>query len=224
MNKTRWGYVALLIAVAVAGAAAGWLAQTRWIGQPPRQVADEGRVLIHDLAIVVRERPKVLAPFDLTTVGAHVGLPSLVGHWTLLFFGYTSCPDVCPSSLATLAQVVDHLQGKWPVEPLRVVMVSVDPDRDTPQRLQDYVSHFHAGFVGATGTRREIDDLTAQFRARYKIHKEEGEHYSVDHTAAVFIIDPDGRYVGFLSQPLEVDPIVKRLLLVRALYDQHMFK
>jgi protein SCO1/2 len=223
VGKRIRGLLALLLVI-VAAAGGGWWAGSRSPG-PPSPPADEGRVLIEDLAVVVRERPKPLAPFVLNAAGgAHLGHAALVGHWTLLFFGYTFCPDVCPGTLATLAQVADRLEAQWTVEPLQVLMVSVDPERDTPQRLQDYVSHFHPGFLGATGERRQIDALIGQFRARYHINRDQGEHYTVDHTAAVFILDPDGRYLGFLTPPLDVDAIVKRLLLIRALYDQHTFK
>jgi protein SCO1/2 len=223
VGKGTRGILALLLVAAVGGAG-GWWAGSQWPGQRSAP-ADEGGILIEDLAVVVRERAKPLSPFDLTTAGGvHVGPAALAGHWTLVFFGYTFCPDVCPGTLATLAQVADRLEDKWTVEPLQVLMVSVDPERDTPDRLADYVSHFHPGFLGATAERSAIDALVGQFRARYHINRDQGEHYTVDHTAAVFILDPDGRYVGFLTPPLDADAIVERLVVVRALYDQHTIR
>jgi len=113
------------------------------------------------------------------------------GKIVLLFFGYTSCPDVCPTTLAELKLVTDDLGDKTKL--VQVVFVSVDPKRDTPEKIQEYVDHFNKGFVGLSGS---IDELEAVWKD-YGVFREEVQSdsafgYIVNHTARVYLIDMDG--------------------------------
>lgn len=140
--------------------------------------------------------PKPLTQFKLTGQHGEVyDLQRLQNRWTFLFFGYTHCPDVCPTSLGLLAEVFEQLK-EYPgsLENTQATFISVDPKRDTPQLLKEYVPYFHEKFNGATGQAKEIAGLAAQVWAQYSIGKEDADgNYEVEHTAAFFLIDPKGR-------------------------------
>jgi protein SCO1/2 len=139
---------------------------------------------------------------------------SLRGRWSLVFFGFTRCPDVCPNTLAALAQARAGLAGVR--KDFSVVFVSVDPDRDPPGELGSYVEHFDPAFVGVTGPTAELDRLTRALGVIYAKAPLGGGDYSVDHSAAVLVIDPRARFVGVLSAPHDARHIVDRALAIRA--------
>ncbi len=118
------------------------------------------------------------------------------GKFLLIFFGYTYCPDVCPTTLQEISEVMDILGDKGKdVQPL---FISVDPERDTPKVLREYLSNFHKKILGLTGTKVAIESVTKKFRVRYeKVESKPGDpDYTVDHTAAVFFMGPQGEYLG----------------------------
>lgn len=117
------------------------------------------------------------------------------GSYVLLYFGYTTCPDVCPTSLANLKLAVDTLSPEEAAE-VRVIFVSVDPARDTPETLRRYVSMFRDDFIGATGTREEIDWVVDAFGAKYTLEPpDENGNYNVSHSASTMVLDRNGYYV-----------------------------
>ncbi len=125
--------------------------------------------------------------------GEQVMLSDYQGKIVLLYFGYTFCPDVCPATLADLKVVQERLDEEG--EKIQVIMVTVDPDRDTPQKLAEYVSHFHPTFIGLSGSKEEIDAAGEGYGIYYEKHEgTEATGYLVDHTARVFVIEPDGTY------------------------------
>ena len=132
---------------------------------------------------------------------------ALEKHWSFLFFGYTYCPDVCPTTLSVLNSIAQRLQDTD--ADIRFVMVTVDPERDTPERLAEFVTYFNGDFLGVTGTDQGLEQLTRQLGILYeRVQPEPGsEAYLMDHTAAVFLFDPDGRYHAVFSPPLSVDTI-----------------
>ncbi len=118
-------------------------------------------------------------------------LTDFAGEIVVLYFGYTFCPDVCPTTLSKLADAMDMLGDK--ADDVQVIMVSVDPERDTPEMLADYVEHFHPDFMGITGERAAVDRVATLYGVYYE--KEEGSAasgYLVNHTATVMVIDRDG--------------------------------
>jgi len=133
--------------------------------------------------------------------GAAFAPGQLAGHWSLLFFGFTHCPDVCPTTLTTLAQAVAQLGDLPPARRPRVYMISVDPGRDDPARMAEYVSYFDPQFVGVTGDPEAVDALAKGLGVAYAYVPREDGSYSVDHTAAIFVLDPDGSLVALLSTP-----------------------
>ncbi|HTY99383.1 MAG TPA: SCO family protein [Rhodocyclaceae bacterium] len=142
-----------------------------------------------------------LPPFTLRRVGGTLGNADLAGHWTLLDFGYTFCPDICPTTLAALKDVKARLVATG-IAPPRVIFVSVDPARDTPERLNDYVRFFDPDFLGATGDDAALAPLAQNLGVHYqRLDERDKQHYTVDHSAAVYLIDPRGRLRATFSWP-----------------------
>ncbi|MFN4281408.1 MAG: SCO family protein [Alphaproteobacteria bacterium] len=112
----------------------------------------------------------------------------------LRFFGFTHCPDVCPTTLSWLADLVEQSGGDVPI-----LLVSVDPERDTPEVLADYVSSFGPNIVGLTGTVDQIDAVVKSWGAYSKRVPQEGGGYTMDHTASVYLVDGDGAFRGTLD-------------------------
>jgi protein SCO1/2 len=138
---------------------------------------------------------------------------SLKDKWSLLFFGYTHCPDVCPLTLHQLAQANKELADKLDSTP-NIIMVSVDPDRDTSKILQKYVRSFGENVSGVTGKNEELDKLTSQLGIFYKANKHEGENYSVNHSAAVILINKNAEFHAVFSAPHSIEHFVSDLPLL----------
>jgi len=138
---------------------------------------------------------------------------SLEDKWSLLFFGYTHCPDVCPLTLHQLAQANKKLADKLDSTP-NIIMVSVDPDRDTSEILQKYVRSFGENVSGVTGKNEELDKLTSQLGIFYKANKHEGENYSVNHSAAVILINKNAEFHAVFSAPHSIEHFVSDLPLL----------
>lgn len=122
-------------------------------------------------------------------------------RWTLLFFGFTNCPDVCPATLTVLAQIEKRLQDLPELHRPQAMMVSVDPQRDTPQQLKKYVSFFSPTVGGVTGSSENIAAFTRSMGVPVAIHKLENGAYTVDHSAAIFLIDRSGAMRALFSTP-----------------------
>ncbi|MCS6987372.1 MAG: SCO family protein [Sphingomonadaceae bacterium] len=149
--------------------------------------------------------------------GRPVSHRSFAGRWRLMYFGYTFCPDVCPVDLGHLARGLAQFETEWPERALKVqpLFVTVDPERDTPAVLKTFTAAFHPRLVGLTGTPEQVKATLATFR----IHASRREGatpgaYLMDHTAALYLFDPEGRPVAFLAGP-EATPEAVRDLLAR---------
>ena len=139
----------------------------------------------------VLQEPKLAAEIVLRADSGPVRLSDHHGKITLLYFGYTSCPDICPTSLANLKLTLGNLSPEEAAQ-VQVIFISVDPARDTPEKLGQYVQLFDPSFIGATGTRDEIDLITSAFNAYYKINSKSKDNYSVDHSGFITVIDRSG--------------------------------
>lgn len=153
----------------------------------------------HEFAGTVLSSPEPAPSFTLTAdTGARVGLEDYRDRVVLIYFGYTFCPDICPASMAELADAVDSLgEDRGDVQ---VLMISVDPARDTPEVLGEYVDYFDASFVGLTGSDAEIAAVAEDYNVFYQA--EEGTAatgYLVDHWAGVMVIDRTGRLVELIG-------------------------
>ncbi|MDH3633532.1 MAG: SCO family protein [Gammaproteobacteria bacterium] len=158
-----------------------------------------------ELEAVLRQDFRQLTPFQLQSHNrAPLSEKDLQGKWSYIFFGYLSCPDVCPNTLHELSQFWILLKDETGLEPedLQVLFVSVDPERDSTETLARYVNHFNKKFISATAGKGAIDRLTKQFGAGYILEAETGPgQYLVTHTSAIFLVDPLGRLVATFSQP-----------------------
>lgn len=168
---------------------------------------------------VLRPEPKLLKEFELIdqnkkTVNKH----SFENKWSLVFFGYTSCPDICPTTLHVLNSVVAMLARREEKLLLdtQVVFISVDPARDSVEVLADYMAFFNKDFIGVTGDKKNIDNITWQFGAGYVMDEEvEDGQYQVSHTSAIFLVSPDTRLVAAFSQPHIPGTIVSQYKAIR---------
>jgi protein SCO1/2 len=152
-----------------------------------------------------------IAAFELRDQNNQVfDLARLRGKWSLLFFGYTHCPDICPLTLGTLKQV-HQLLGEDNKD-LQYVFVTVDPERDTPEIMRSYVGYFHPDFLGVSGPHSELDKLTKALGVYYHLGKvSSAGNYEVDHSAAVFLVDPQARLRGLFSAPQDAGHMAANL-------------
>lgn len=182
----------------------------------------ETRTLATQSAMVIAN-PRPLKPFTLSD---HHGKPfsaaELQGHWTFMSFGYTYCPDVCPTTLATLSQAAHLLEQDKSEHDTRFVFVSIDPERDSPERLASYVPYFNTRFQGATGTQPALQELTRQLGVLYRKVENEptARAYLMDHSASVMLADPQGRLHAVFSMPHDAEAIANDFRAIRHYYEQ----
>ncbi len=151
---------------------------------------------------------RALADFSLIdNRGRSFASSNLRGHWSLMFFGYTNCPDYCPATLTILAAVEKQLRaGKTP--PPQVIFVSVDAKRDTPEHLDQYVPNFDPDFVALTAPDQPaIEALAKKWGVPVALQFAADGSYSVDHSTAIFVIDPAGKLAAVLTGPFSVDAL-----------------
>ncbi|WP_371919797.1 SCO family protein [Pseudomonas sp. MYb185] len=161
------------------------------------------------------DAPRQIPDIQLTAAtGQAWGKADLQGQWNLLFFGYTFCPDICPTTMAELRQLTHALPAE-DREQLQVTMISVDPNRDTPEQMSSYLQFFNAGFTGATGDPVELAKFAQALSVAYIEPDTSEDNYLVDHSGQVVIVDPQGRYVGFIRPPLrptELGQLLPRIM------------
>ena len=139
------------------------------------------------------------------------------GQWDLVFFGFTHCPDICPITLQVLADAKRQLASAGHSPAPRIVLVSVDPERDTPDLLGQYLAAFGEDHLGLTGDLDELRKLTNMLGIYFQKTASDDEYYAVDHAAAVIVIDPDGRYHAVFGAPHAPSNFVRDLpLLMRS--------
>jgi protein SCO1/2 len=171
--------------------------------------------------LIVLPEPRDIPEFSLTDQnGAPFELEQLRGAWSLLFFGFTHCPDVCPNTLYELKNMRATIleDDRELADRIQVVLVSVDPERDSPEKLREYVAYFDPSFLGVTGPDEEMLPLTRKLGIAYRIDEHEaGEKvYNVDHSASILLIDPNGRLYGVFPAPHEAAVLAEDL---RAILD-----
>lgn len=189
---SRFQSLALAIVVGIVAGAAGMLLS--------RQLAPGSATALASGTLLEPARP--LPAMDLLDQrGAAFGPERWRGRWSLMFFGFTSCPDICPATLGVLAQVEKLVADLPPQKRPQIVLVSVDPQRDTPRQLAAYVKFFSPSFTGVTGTQEAIDEFARQMGAPVAITKLDGGGYTVDHSAAIFLINPAGELRALFSTP-----------------------
>jgi protein SCO1/2 len=192
-------------------AAGGVAAALIWAPKPPVVLAT-GMMLAPSRA---------LADFSLIdNQGRGFGSANLHGHWSLMFFGYTNCPDFCPTTLATLAAVEKQLRAAKAIAPPQVVFVSVDAKRDTPAQLAKYVPYFDPDFIGLTAADQPaIERQAKKWGVAVMVRPATDGNYTVDHSGAIFVINPAGDLAAILTGPFTVDALrsdITRIVTGRA--------
>lgn len=167
---------------------------------------------------VLLPEARPLTAFSLTDMnGKPFDLSRLEGKWSFLFFGYTHCPDICPTTLATLKMTAKRLQ-KQPAlyRDTQFVFISVDPKRDSLTHLKEYVGYFHPDFLAATADKTHIDALAQQVGAIYMFDGDtSGDDYIVNHSASIVLIDPQGRWVARFNPPQQASKIADDFIALR---------
>jgi protein SCO1/2 len=214
MNYTALKFSIMVTTVALAAMLAGvWLVEIY-------RHHDSRAVFLPSHVITLFPDPKPLTAFALTDDKNRVfDLASLKGKWSFLFFGFTHCPDVCPTTLAVLARAHDNIAGNAAgAEDIQFVFISVDPNRDTAGKLRQYVNYFDTTFLGVTGDDAQIANLAGQLGATYQVAITPGvENYPVYHSMAVFLLDPQARYHAVFTPPHDAEAISRRFKVVRML-------
>jgi len=149
-------------------------------------------------------------PFRLVDQnGKTVTDADLKGKWSLVYFGYTHCPDACPTALNDIAIALDELGPHR--DAIRPVFVTVDPERDTPEVLKSYVTAFNAPILALSGTPEEIAQAAKGYRVYFAKHPEAGGDYSMDHSSVIYVMDPEGRFTASFTQENSPEEIAERL-------------
>jgi len=133
----------------------------------------------------------------------------LKGKWHLVFFGYTHCPDICPTALNDLSLALNQLGSKE--KEIDIVFISVDPERDTPAVLKSYVESFGGPITGLTGTPEEVAEAAKDYHVYYAKHPAVGGGYDMDHSATIYIMDPQGRFIATFAPGDTPDTMTGRL-------------
>jgi protein SCO1/2 len=175
-----------------------------------------------DLKSALLPEPLPLTTFRLTDQhGQAFGLDRLKGKWTFIFFGYTRCPDVCPTTLAVMKNIATILERDPRNIESQFVFVSMDPERDKPESLGAYVEYFKPGFIGITGNQAQLKVLGRQLNIEARRIKEGApEGYLMSHTSSIMLIDPSARWYADFPPPHERASIIERFYLGRHLYQQ----
>ncbi|HEY2676849.1 MAG TPA: SCO family protein [Steroidobacteraceae bacterium] len=189
VQSRRWFIVILSIAAAGGFAVA-------LLSRPPRAPVE---LATGNLILPSRALP------DFSLIDDHgrdFGPRNLRGHWSILFFGYTNCPDYCPTTLATLAAMQKRLRAANSAALPQVIFISVDAKRDTPAQLAKYVPYFDSEFIGLTASdQQSIEAVAKKWGVAVLVHPSQDGNYTVDHSAQLFVLDPSGRVAAILTGP-----------------------
>lgn len=187
--------------------AAGTLVVALIIGSAALFLGSDGR-----LGPIATGKALVGGPFELTNQdGKRVKSTDFAGKYMLMVFGYTYCPDICPSELQVVSAALDEMGSA--AERIQPVFVTVDPTRDTAQVMKDYVANFHPGFVGLTGSEEDIASVAKAYRVYYRKVEQTDPSipYLMDHTTLVYLMGPDGEYVTHFAYGTNVASLVEGL-------------
>lgn len=174
----------------------------------PKQIKIDG---------VVLNKPRVISDFNLTADNGNTFThEDLTKHWSLVFFGFTSCGYVCPTTLSALNKMYGQLRAQLPAPLLpKVVMVSVDPDRDSVPRMHEYMQGFNPNFVGVRGSLQQTQILAQQMSVVFsKSDSGNSDNYMVNHSAEIMLIDPNGNLRAFLSYPHDATQMAQDYITV----------
>ena len=189
-----------------------------WLGQAFTRPATAPALEISGIYL---PEPQEVTAFTLTDQnGQPFTQEDFQDVWTFLLFGYTYCPDVCPMTLAELSTVQQRLAQQGMDQDTAYVLISVDPERDTPERLGEYTAYFNKKFQGATGSPAELTKLTRQLGVVYMPSpgQKDKQNYTVDHSATLILIDPDARLHAIFTPPHAPEALIADFLKIRERY------
>lgn len=192
-----------------------------WVSQ---SILKKQAEIPQNLQATLLDIAKPLSPFELIDHNnSTFNLQSLKGNWSFLFFGFTNCPDVCPLSLQVMRSVWKSTQLKSAkLTNLKMIFISVDPARDTPEILKSYVQYYNPEFIGVTGKASEIDKLTKRIGILYGIDEpNENGDYNVSHSGQIILIDPQGSMRGVFSPPLLPQSIANDFIAIKKYVDNN---
>lgn len=207
--------LALLLVIAVAATALiAWRSSGDTAVKPPEEIAD-----------YLFWQAKDLADFRLAGAGGKTLSPDdLKGKWSFIFFGYTHCPDVCPTTLGAMGKAFKLLEQTPAVsQEIQGIFISVDPGRDTPESLKEYVSHFGNQLMGVTGDAAQLEAFARQMSALYTVHAgdpKQSDTYLVSHNSTIFLVDPRGRLYGRFPPPQTPQELAGVFVKIRAFYNE----
>ncbi len=160
--------------------------------------------------------PSIGGPFSLVDGDGHgVTDKDLMGRWTLIYFGYTHCPDACPTTLSAIGGALDKITPEAR-KTIRVLFITVDPARDTPAITGAYAKAFGPEFVGLSGSDAELAKVEQEFRVYAQRHALKGGDYAMDHSSIIYVMGPDGRFAGLLDDSLSPAEMAQRLSQLKA--------
>ncbi|KAF6161296.1 hypothetical protein GIB67_009183 [Kingdonia uniflora] len=174
-------------------------------------------VINNNASKTVQEGPSVGkaaigGPFNLINHdGKSVTEKNFLGKWSLIYFGFTHCPDICPDELQKLAAAIDKIKEKTKLEVVPV-FISVDPERDNVEQVHEYVKEFHPNLIGLTGTTDEVRKIARAYRVYYMKTEEEGSDYLVDHSIVMYLMDPNMEFVKFFGKNNDVDALTEGII------------
>ncbi len=182
-----------------------------WLGSQPAQAP----ATAHYASFSKYPQPRALSAFSLDgSDGQPLDAARLRGRYQLVFFGFTHCPDVCPTALAVMRDIEKQLPAAKLEQRLGFLFISVDPDRDNLKTLGDYTGSFSKNILAATADHARLNALTRELGVLYVREATDAPDYNVDHSAAIFVLDPEGRLIGRFSPPLDVAKILADLKLL----------
>ena len=196
------------------------LASGRWpraCGDGAHEIRDAGtaalpRAIEGSVPEGILPLPRPLPEFRLEAAGkAPLTRASLLGRWTLLFFGYTQCPDICPSTIARVSEALRALEPRTRKRDVSILFVSVDPERDTGALLEEYAGHFGPRVRAASAPHDRLAELTGALGVRYYVIDPKREHYSVAHTADLFLVAPNAQVLGRFHHDTGVDALARAI-------------
>ncbi|WP_372860944.1 SCO family protein [Spongiibacter sp.] len=173
---------------------------------------------LRDQGAYLYENPRLIPAFSLQDERAQLLTPqALTGKWNLIFFGFTYCPDICPTTLAQLKLFYQELEPEVQLD-TQVWLASVDPARDTPEQLRSYLEFFHPAFRGITGDFLEIHRFATALNIPFAKVPGGGDDYMVDHSANIALVNPQGHSLGFFKAPLDISKLKRSFLTIREHY------
>jgi len=192
----------LIVLVIALAAGLGLVASQRWFGTTPTPTGPELET------VRLFPQPRELPPFALQqSDGTQLVPGELHGHWTLVFLGFTHCPDVCPTTLADLSRAQKEWEALPEARRPRVLFVSVDPERDSPDRIGEYAGFFHRDTLAATADIPALEEFARSLSLVFmKVPLGDGapaDQYTIDHSAALAVLDPEARMAGVVQGPLD---------------------